>query len=53
MFVVHLFSAVGADEQDGQIANTPPDDAQQVERRLICPVQILEHDQARQTATLS
>ncbi len=53
MLVTHLLVAIRADEENGQVVNPPPDDAQQVQCRLVCPVQIIEHDHARRIAGLS
>jgi len=53
MLAAYFVVAIGADEEKRHVTNAPADDAHQVERRLICPVQILEHDQRRQPARLS
>ncbi len=47
MLAAYFVVAIGADEEKRHVTNAPADDAHQVERRLICPVQILEHDQRR------
>ena len=39
--------AVGRDDQHGQAAQPPPQVAQHVERRLVGPVQVLEHHDGR------
>ena len=48
MFVANLVLAIATNEENGQVANAPPDHAHEIQRRLVCPVQVLEyHDAGR------
>ena len=43
----HLARAIGEDEQRRQRADAPPEDGDRVERRVVCPLDILENEHGR------
>ena len=53
MLASHLVITKSPDEKDEEVSNAAADDAEEVQRRLVCPVQIVEHKHERAIALFS